>query len=148
MLVLVLSVVFSCFIYVFLFLNILIHNLDQNRHKVMITLSLFIYTFFGSIPTFEVSMNYVSWFCVLYFISSYIRKYGLISKIRHRDWGVCTLFSVLLSLLSVICILCMNEIFGTQYTPFIFVSDSNAIFVLTTSVCSFMFFKDLYINGI
>lgn len=67
----------SCFLIFYLcipFLNILIHNLDKKKH-LLICLSLFIYTIHGTVPHTYVTMNYVSWFIVLYFISSYLRLY-------------------------------------------------------------------------
>ena len=68
----------SCFILFWLtipFLNVLIRNLDRKMHLRLIALCLFIYTAVLYIPTGGVRMNYVSWFMVLYFISSYIRLY-------------------------------------------------------------------------
>lgn len=70
----------SCFLLFYLcipFLNILINNLDKSKHLNLLVLCLIIYTLFGTLPMFSVTMNYVSWFCVLYIISSYIRLYGI-----------------------------------------------------------------------
>lgn len=68
----------SCFLVFYLcipFLNILIHNLDKKKHLLLIGISLFIYTLHGTIPHTQVTMNYISWFIVLYFIASYLRLY-------------------------------------------------------------------------
>lgn len=68
----------SCFLVFYLcipFLNILVHNMNRRQHGLLVLLCLFIYTVHGTLPWMSVSMNYVSWFCVLYFIASYIRLY-------------------------------------------------------------------------
>lgn len=69
------------------FLNISIRNMNKKQHGYLIVLFLFVYTFLGSIPKINVAMNYVSWFIVLYFISSFIGKYGLFNSVSHRRWG-------------------------------------------------------------
>lgn len=70
----------SCFLVFYLcipFLNIFVHNMDRRMHGLLVLLCLFIYTVHGTLPGMSVSMNYVSWFCVLYFIASYIRLYAI-----------------------------------------------------------------------
>lgn len=60
----------SCFIVFYLcipFLNILLKILTNRQHQWLILLLLFIYIVHGSVPKLmSVSMNYVSWFSVLY----------------------------------------------------------------------------------
>lgn len=68
----------SCFIGFWLtipFWNILIQNMTKQQHQLLLILLLGMYTILGSIPTFGVSVNYVTWFGVIYLISSYIRMY-------------------------------------------------------------------------
>lgn len=77
-----------CFLVFYLcipFLNILVHNMDRRMHGLLVLLCLFIYTVHGTIPGMSVRMNYVSWFCVLYFIVSYIRLYStdVLSNVRR-----------------------------------------------------------------
>ena len=69
------------------FLNILITHLDKKQHLCLVSLSLGIYTVLGTLPGIEVRMNYVSWFCTLYFVASYIRFYEEKYK-GHVKWGV------------------------------------------------------------
>lgn len=138
----------SCFMMFYLFipfLNILIQDIDRKTHKRLIYLCLILYTFFGTVPTFHVVMNYVSWFCVLYFISSYIRLYGLIPKIKNHQWGQLTLLSLLISIASVLILIKLHQIAGIKLIPYRFVSDSNVIMAIATAICSFMYFKDLKI---
>jgi len=80
----------SCFLVFYLFipfLNILIRNLMKRQHQLLVLLCLFTYTLMGTFARFHVTMNYVSWFCVLYFIASYIRIYGFFPKISTAKWG-------------------------------------------------------------
>lgn len=80
----------SCFLVFYLFipfLNILISHLGRRKHFLLVLLCLFTYTLMGTFNCFHVTMNYVSWFCVLYFISSYIRLYGLLPKVSNAKWG-------------------------------------------------------------
>lgn len=140
----------SCFLVFYLcipFLNILIRNLTKREHFLLISLCLFIYTFLGTIPIFHVTMNYVSWFSVLYFISSYISKYNVFFSVSHRKWGYLTLLSVLISIFSVVFILALPILFHIPYLyPYRSVADSNALLALITAICSFMYFKDLKIK--
>lgn len=130
----------SCFLVFFLtipFLNILIKNMSKQQHAMLLVLSLFIYSFWAQIPFIKVNLNYVIWFDVLYLISSYLRIYGFGESIGYKKWGWLTLCSILLSVLSVITIVC----FGLSFHEYYFVSDSNAILAVIVSVCAFMFFK-------
>lgn len=83
----------GCFLLFYLcipFLSILVRNLDKRQHIMLIGLCLFIYTLFGTLPRTHVSMNYISWFCVLFVIASYIRIYGLLPGWTGRrilHWG-------------------------------------------------------------
>ena len=82
----------SCFLLFYLcipFLNILINNLDKSKHLKLLVLCLTIYTLFGTLPKFSVTMNYVSWFCVLYVISSYIRIYGITPPRKISGGALC-----------------------------------------------------------
>ena len=68
----------SCYLLFFLlipFLNILISNIDEKQHLRLTALLLFAYTILGTIPSVSVTLNYVSWFSVIYFVSSYFRLY-------------------------------------------------------------------------
>ena len=139
----------SCFLIFYLlipFLNILIRNLDKRMHIRLIGLCLFTYTILGTIPKFHVSFNYITWFCILYFIASYIRMYGFLTKTKNRQWGLLSAFTAMLACLSVIGINWINSRFGINLDCFKLVADSNAIFAVVVSVCSFMFFKNLPIK--
>lgn len=132
----------SCFIGFWLtipFLNILLHNMNKYQHLLLVILLLGMYTILGSIPTFKVSINYVSWFAVIYIVAAYIRLYPSPLFDRKRFWGIALLVSLLIASLSIIFL---------QYRlgegPF-FVSDSNKIMAVVVAICSFLYFKNLKI---
>ena len=68
----------SCFLVFYLFipfLNRMIHALTEREHLLLIGLCLSAFTILPTLGR-EVSLNYVMWFCVLYFMASYIRLYS------------------------------------------------------------------------
>ena len=132
----------SAFIIFFLtipFLNVLLHNLSEKMHLRLIVLCLFLYTFLSTVPGFGVAMNYVSWFIVIYFIASYIRLHPKNVFENTIVWGVASLLSIVVSVISIIACL---RIGLSQYY---FIADSNKILAVITAFCSFMFFKNVKI---
>lgn len=138
----------SCFLVFFLcipFLNILVRNMNQRMHQILIVLLCFLYTL-HTLPGLSVTMNYVSWFCVLYIISSYLRLYPLSRDKDVRFWGYMTALSWGASVLSILFILWFNSK-GHSLHQYMFVSDSNSILALTNGITSFMWFKNLKIRN-
>lgn len=134
----------SAYIVFFLFipfLNILVKNMNERQHIRLLILSGFLYTFLGTFPIiFSVRFNYVSWFIVLYFISSYIRLYPKKVFEKAQLWGVLLASSIIISIISVI--------FCTRYgNAYMFVTDSNTFLAVTVALCAFMFFNNLKIKN-
>lgn len=132
----------SCFIGFWLtipFWNILIHNMSKRQHEILLILLLGMYTIFGSIPKFDVAMNYVTWFGVIYTIASYIRLYPRPIVNNKNVWMIMTVLSTVLALCSVVV---MSYLFGFR-NPSFFVSDSNKIFAVIVAVASFLWFKNM-----
>lgn len=139
----------SCFLIFYLFipfLNILVHNMDKRKHAWLIALCLFTYTLLPTIPKLHVVFNYVTWFCILFFISSYIRMYGLLPKLRNKHWGILMLCMVMVAMLSVVMMHLLCVRFGLPNASYWLVADSNKILAVLVAVCSFMYFKDLPIK--
>lgn len=133
----------GCFLIFYLFipfLNILIHNMDEKKHLLLLGLCAFTYIFFGTLH--RVTMNYVSWYIVLFLISSYIRLYPKKLFESKKFWGGMTIVSLALSAASVVACVWLGERLGRDMA-FAFVSDSNTFLAVLTGVCSFMFFKNL-----
>lgn len=69
----------SCYLIFFLFIpyiNILIHNLSRHQHFLLIVLCVAVYCFLPRIKGGPTVFDYITWFTVLYFISSYLRLYN------------------------------------------------------------------------
>ena len=134
----------SCFIAFWLtipFLNILVQNMKKRQHELLMLLLLCCYTLLGSVPTFKVSFNYITWFGIIYIIASYFRLYPHPIFERRALWGWMTMLSVVLAMVS---------IFGLQYfggLGFYFVSDCNKFFAVVIAVCSFLWFKNMNIKN-
>ena len=142
-----------CFIVFYLcipFLNILLNNLTKKQHQWLILLLLFIYTIHGSVPKLmSVSMNYVSWFSVLYFISAYLRYYP-IKEHNTKFWGYATLISFGLSSVGILALNYMQAKLGIEPKvgySYMLVQDSNAFLALTNGITSFMWFKSMKIRN-
>lgn len=131
----------SCFIGFWLtipFWNILIQNMTRRQHQLLLSLLLGMYTILGTVPKFNIAMNYVTWFGVIYLISSYIRLYPHPIFEKKSLWGWLTLATVLISMASV---LTMHSVIGRG--EFWFVSDSNKFFAVAIAVVSFLWFKNM-----
>ncbi len=142
----------SCYLVFFLFipfLNILLRNINKRQHQLLLILLLGVYSLLYFLPYIKVSYNYVTWFCVLYVIGSYLRFYP-IQDTNHRFWLKGLLVTVVLSMLSVIFMVWLNATWlsakGLHYSVYYFVADSNAPLAILVSVCAFMYFKDLKIR--
>lgn len=140
----------ACFLVFYLFipfLNALVHALTQKQHRMLIFLSLFT---FSLLPLFmiEVSSNYVVWFSILFFISSYLRLYPLKKTDDTRFWTYASIGSILLGVASILCVVFANNYillprFGKMLHFHMFLSDSNQLLGLIIAVCTFMWFKSI-----
>jgi len=122
------------------FLNALVHNISKRQHQLLICLLVSLYSI-HALPflMYQVKFNYVSWFCILYFISSYIRLYPS----RYYDkktwlWATLSIVCIAFSVLTVIWQL--NK--GMSW-PYNYVCDSNQILPVLTGFSTFILFKDL-----
>lgn len=138
----------SCYIIFFLFipfLNVLIKNLTEKQHILLLLLCGFTYIFFGTIKLMPVIMNYVSWFMVLYLISSYISLYPKNIFSKTRLWGMLTIVSIVLCALSVVCCAWLSVKLDRSLWYF-FVTDSNTFLAVVMGICAFMFFKNIKVK--
>lgn len=133
---------FLCSICLFPLL-IFIRNMDEKQHIKVLLLCFFTYVFLGTFH--RITMNYVSWFIVLYLFSSYIRIYPKEIFENVRIWRAAMIVSVLISVTSVLgCTYIFYKI--NKGYPYYFVQDSNAFLAFLTGICCFMFFKNLKIK--
>lgn len=138
----------SAFLMFFLFIpfiNILIKGMDERKHLLLLALLGYMYVVLGTFKVFSVTMNYVSWFAVVYLIAAYIRLYPKKIWDNRAFWGGLMLLFIGMASASVI--LCMRKGVSTgSFVPYMYVSDSNTFFAIAVAVCSFMFFKTLNIG--
>ena len=124
------------------FLNVLIRNLNQKSHFLLVCLSIFTYTLWDLVPTIVVHYNYITWFIILYFISSYIRLYPDPKYNSNTSfWAKTTMGLIVIAMMSVLYIS-----YNQGENPFRFVADTNAILALLIGISSFMLFKNLKIK--
>ena len=138
----------SCFMAFWLtipFLSILVRNMNKRQHELLLFLLLGCYTLLGSIPSFDVRFNYITWFCILFLLASYIRLYPRRIYEKKKLWGWLLLVSMVLAMSSVVVLLNIMGNEGTYKLRCFFVSDCNKIFAVTIAVSSFMLFKNLKI---
>lgn len=89
-------------------------------------------------------MNYVTWFCILFFIGSYLRFYPLHDGDK-RYWARLLVISLFMAVGSVIILLWLIQ-YGSRLGAYAFVSDCNAPLAVIVSICAFMYFKSLKIK--
>lgn len=111
---------------------------------MLLLLLLGFYTVLGSMPTFDIPINYITWFGIIYLIASYIRLYPRPLYKRKTVWIWMTLLNIVLAVLSIIA---LRYVFGSRLgLGYYFVSDTNKIFAVTIAVCSFLWFKNMNIR--
>lgn len=138
----------SCFLVFWLtipFWNILVHNMSKRQHELLLILLLLCYTLLGSVPRFNITFNYISWFGIIYLIASYIRLYSALLFERKGFWAWMTVISLVLSLASIVA---MQWLFAPDVLnhSYFFVRDSNKLFAVVFAVCSFLWFKNMDIK--
>lgn len=129
------------------FLNIFIKAMNEKQHLTFLILLLSVYTVWPSLK-FNVAFNYVTWFCVLYFMAAYYRLYEkpkFNKKYLYKYFAVITLLLSwgAVGILSYIASLIGKDI---VYWGYFFISDSNKILAVLTAVAMFMYFKNLDIG--
>ena len=142
----------SCFLLFYLFipfLNILLNNLSKSQHLLLVILCLGIYTMLGTVPWISVILNYITWFCILYVVASYIRLYGIWRSEDKMFWGGASLVLIIISVLSVLMMLSWGISSGVRLDwslVMFFVSDSNKLLAFLVSISTFMFIKNIHIR--
>ena len=127
------------------FLNILIRNMEKKTHGRLILLCLFIYTLLGSIPKITFEWNYVSWFCILYFVASYIRLYDIPHKNSTKYWLRMTFLFWIAFVVTTILIIWINKRYHIKIDPWYLVMDSNKLLALLIAISAFNLFRNIHL---
>ncbi len=142
----------GCFLLFFLFipfLNACINNISKKQHLSLLLLCIFIYSGLGAFYFIGVEFNYVTWFCVLYILGSYIKKYPILYKNKLRFWIIATIVTTTISILSIIIFIFISQRIGLEVNMFracYLLIDSNKPLTLVLSICLFMTFKNINIK--
>lgn len=139
----------GCFLVFYLFipfLNILLKSLDRKMHLFLFIFLLIVYSVLPTIPKFNFTFNYVSWFMAIYVMAAYIRNYEFFPGISHGMWGWITLILIILGSISVFGMAYISiASYINTFAPYYFITDSNKLLAILPAISSFMYFKDLRI---
>ena len=128
------------------FLNILVRSMSKKQHVYLLFLLSFVYIILGTLKiVFPVTMNYFSWFSVLYIFAAYVRLYPNNFFESAKAWGWLALASVVISALSVVACAFISARLDKTLVYY-FVTDSNTFLAFATGFSSFMFFKNVKIR--
>ena len=138
----------SCFLAFYLlipFLNIGISHLSRKQHLALIGLLLLIYTIAPTIPRVDVTLNYVSWFVVIYVIGTYLRLNEIPLLEKHTGWKLLTVLFI--SIASIFALAFLSRRIGADINlSYYLLSDSNKPLALLTAVLAFLWFRSLPIG--
>lgn len=132
-----------CFLVFYLFipfLNLLIHSMNEKRHRYLVVLLLGVFSVWASIPFVEVGSSYVFWFMILYIVASYIRMYPIPLFENSEFWGWTSLVAIVCALVSILFVT------STGLGHYYFLQDCNKITALAVALCFFLYFKNLKIK--
>ena len=127
------------------FLNILIQHMDEKHHFYLLLLCGFTYVWLGTLPGFSVTMNYVSWFMVVYLIAAYLRKYPKKHTNDEGFWRSVSMACIAIDLLSVVFGAYLTMRWGDTYV-YRFVMGSNSLLAIATGIALFMWFRKMRIG--
>lgn len=140
----------GCFLLFYLlipFLNKLIHVLTEKEHFLLMMWCIGVYVLLPSLAKASVTLNYITWFSILFIIASYIRLYPKNWFSNTKITGILMAVSLLLSWASVVALATLSRMVGKNIgISYFFVSDSNKILALATGVSAFLFFKNINIG--
>ena len=144
----------GCFIMFYLFipfLTIFVKNMTARQHVWLMALSLFIYTILEPLPLINVPMHYVSWFMVLFLVSSFLRLHAdeyMERKNNMRNIGGLLLL-LIIDIASIIAISWLSQRMPRlNRMSYFFMGESNRPLPFLTSVMAFVFFKRLRLSYI
>ena len=93
----------GCYLVFFLFIpfiNSFINSINERQHFYLLLLCGFTYILIGTVH--RITLNYVSWFIIVYLIAAYIRLYPKEYYSNVKLWATLTVISAVLMCISVI----------------------------------------------
>lgn len=127
------------------FLNVTVHHMSEKQHLYLVLLLVFVYVLIGTLLSGNLTMNYVTWFVVIYFLAAYVRLYpkGFFNK--TKVWGILSAATFVFSVLSVVVCVYLVQHYNIGSLHF-FLVDANKVLAVVTAFCSFMFFKNIQVK--
>lgn len=126
------------------FLNRLAGALERGAHLRLLALLLGVYTVSTTFLGAPKAFSEFAWYCTLYLLAAYLRRYAPAWTKDHRLVGCLCLISIVLSIVSVIVFMLANNAAGwTVIDAYYLVSDSGKLLALTTGLLVFLWFKGL-----
>lgn len=126
------------------FLNLLIRSMSERQHLILTGYLVGMYSLLGTFVTKlggGLQINYVSWFCVLYLIGSFIRLYRNAFFSGFKRWSWITIGVMALTVLSTL----PGYFVKTTQWGF-FLNECHKPFAVALSVALFCWFKSLPIR--
>lgn len=128
------------------FYNILIKNIDEKKHRLLIIFSIFTFTITTTFFVNGTVFNELGWYIALYFVAAYIRLYPCKWMSNNK---VCAPILVLLVLSTYAFVVFVDFIgarFGFTAVTYL-TSDSSKILAFLIGVFSFLTFKNMQIKN-
>lgn len=131
--------------------------LNQRQHLSLIIVSVLVFSLWSDIIPFSAPMGLsgrgtdVVWFIVLYLIGAYIRRYvGVVDKKKSLGGALLCCSLLVITWLAIIGILSVRDM-GLDRDHYVFASNFyfkyNSLLSLGGSVCLFLFFRNMTVNG-
>ena len=127
------------------FVNQLVKAMTKCEFQYLLVLLIGVYSVVGTFVPFGF-YEYIGWYVTVYLVGAYIRLYGIPlirSRLREVLFMLVSLLAVSLSILGIFYLIRIKGGELQIWTLYYFVSDSNKILALLSSVSLFLFFKDL-----
>lgn len=127
------------------FVNKLVKAMTKREFQYLLALLIGVYSVVGTFVPFGF-YEYIGWYVTVYLVGAYIRLYGIPliqSRIREVLFMLACLLVVYLSIVGIFYLTRMKGSGLQIWTLYYFVSDSNKILALLSSVSLFLFFKDM-----
>lgn len=126
------------------FLNRLLSALDRGAHLRLLALLVGINTVVTTFLFAPEAFSEFVWYCTLYLLAAYLRMHPPAWTENRRTVSVLCVASLILSIVSVVAIMLLNNAFGKMVeSPYYLVEDSGKLFALTSGALVFLWFKGL-----
>ena len=133
----------SCFLIFYLlipFLNKMVAHLNKKQHLVLLLIFLFFFSFLPTLPGFPLGLNYLGWFCVVYFVGSYIRLHLPKPNKTYLKYSI--IISATFIVLAVISLL-VTMFVGRRAEIYWFIDGPNKLLAIMVAASLFMLFINI-----